>query len=208
MEFFTKTVVSIGGAKKLIRIHAFSAALSADPKFNARHAQEQATLSARVNKEFLDAIATGQQAIFYNGHARNGGGPDFSPAHYKNGKINFAWYLSERAHGRGGEISLEKTLHQALVSGHSPSFFGDFSCDSQEHFEKTLHRANPSTALILSTWLTDGNATTKGILTSIDMMLKLKCAVEFNAALIKNTRATVSDGSRRKESEFDLHDFH
>ncbi len=207
MEYFTKTIVGFNNQRKLVRIHVVSGALSADPKYNALHAKEQAALSARVQKIFLDAVAQGQEAVFYNGHARDGGGPDFSPGRFKNGKLNYAWYSSERAHGRGGEVLLEKAMRKASASGHPPSFFGDFSCASRAHFEKSLEKVSPNTSLILSSWLTNGLATTSGILTSIDMMLKEKCGDEFNAELRKNTRSIVTDEGRAKESEFDLYDF-
>lgn len=83
--------------------------------------------------------------VFYNGHSRDGGGPDFSPPKLtKDGHTDYSFYRRNRPGSKALGIALAAPDRRAQV-------FGIFSCSSSKHFSDEIHRKAPN----LSTITTD-----------------------------------------------------
>lgn len=83
--------------------------------------------------------------VFYNGHSRNGGGPDFRPPILnKKNKTDYAGYYQVEKPGiKRAVASLRLNPNQGFV-------LGLFSCFSRSHFQKMIVNANPEQRMILS----------------------------------------------------------
>lgn len=82
------------------------------------------------------------QIVFYDGHSRNGGGPDFSPPHsLSNGHTDYDWYRARRE-------GIKFMLSTIKESTQDPKFLALFSCSSINHFYKSVADAAPNTGFI------------------------------------------------------------
>jgi hypothetical protein len=93
----------------------------------------QERLTGQMNEKFKKALRE-SEAVFYIGHSRDGGGPDFGPPKLlANGHTDYEWYRKNRPGLRMIEESMSK--------GH-PEFYGSFSCDSLNHFSGPIRKKN------------------------------------------------------------------
>lgn len=83
--------------------------------------------------------------VFYNGHSRNGGGPDFRPPVLnKKNKTDYAGYYQVEKPGITRAVA-------SLSQNPNPGFIlGLFSCFSRSHFQKMIVNQNRDQRMILS----------------------------------------------------------
>lgn len=107
--------------------------------------------------------------LFYEGHSRDGGGPDFSPPKAaSNGKVNYPWYHANRP----GLKFMGEALAQSPVH---PQLLGLFSCASNYHFKGFLNQKAPQTTTILSQKVISTQLTKEGLLKSLESVLNFEC---------------------------------
>jgi len=83
--------------------------------------------------------------VFYNGHSRNGGGPDFNPPILdKTLHVDYNGYYKVKRPG------IKRVLAQLKTNPNKDSVIGFFSCYSQSHFYSALLKANPKQRMVLS----------------------------------------------------------
>ena len=188
----------------IVRIHVLNAALSADNSYNRAHAAEQQALTTSVENQFLQAIQSGQSAVFYYGHSRNGGGPSFEPPRLTpDGKVDYPWYIKTHP----GKTAVVEALDAAAKAGHAPDFFGSFSCNSLQEFSKSYEAASPNTAFILSTWISVSDQDMNALETSIELMLNSKCFSDFDQTLEKTSDEEIDYQGKQQESKFEVVNF-
>lgn len=85
-------------------------------------------------------------AIFYVGHSRDGGGPDFAPPlMLKNFHVAYGWYKKHQP----GWKHLAKALRMPLVLKKKKNLeVGLMSCASTKLFEKKIRQVNPHVRVI------------------------------------------------------------
>jgi hypothetical protein len=124
-QTFQKKVQVRDGLESIWRVRVISSSLSADDLDNVRN-RWQKQWSQKVEELFLQALVE-EDAVFYDGHSRKGGGPDFFHD--------------------GGEKLFQKMLRalsaQKKGSGGRIQKLGLFSCASSEHFQAELRGALP-----------------------------------------------------------------
>jgi hypothetical protein len=167
---FMKDIRSPEGA----RIHAQVELRS--PSLSTSHAQnvgplkaEQDAHSAEVTKWFFGSI-DGADMVVYNGHARKGGGPDFSPPRLlSNSHVNYDWY--------GRKTPGLNNLTSALSAAQSkPAAVLLMACNSVLLFEKQVAAASPKSAFAGITLVPkSGTVPVKGTISGIDSYLKMQC---------------------------------
>lgn len=119
------------GAVVLIRTYT-SSYLGSDLMNRGPMLNQQTEKSRVAREDFFASLERGERTV-YIGHARYGGGPDFSPPRLRaNGHTDVGFYQSNRA-------SLRE-LEQRLPGSASP-FLGIFACDSDAHFRATVQRS-------------------------------------------------------------------
>lgn len=140
----TKTI-DLQGRKTLVRLTLTQA--SASNSF----IQNKGTLAARQNQltrqsedNFFGGLKTAD-VVFYNGHSRNGGGPDFAPPILNSAnKVNYKGYYEVKRPG------IIKTIAALKENPNQGFLLGLFSCYSRLHFYDTFMKENPSQRLVLS----------------------------------------------------------
>lgn len=109
----------------------------------------QKAFSSQAEQIYLSGIRDAD-IVFYNGHSRNGGGPDFTPPVLRNDyHPNYEGYYKIKRPG------IKKVLDSLKDSSNKELVLGLFSCSSYSHFYTMLTKAAPQTRLILSTDLID-----------------------------------------------------
>jgi hypothetical protein len=140
-ETFEKTLQDARGKTLKVRLKLANASLtSVMLKNEDTYWKEQYYRSVEIERAYLESLNT-DDVVLYTGHSRYGTGIGFRP--FDTGSVPWlrAWILQPM------KTSVEKTLHQAS----SPAkILGFFSCDSDAHYGRTLHAANPDTALLLT----------------------------------------------------------
>lgn len=134
IDTLTKTVTAPDGTARLMRIFITHSSLSTDDNYN-----KETPLQARQSKvsraNFVNGLISGD-VVFYLGHSRLGGGPDFDPPRLRRDlQVDFAWY--QRA--RPGEATMYWAIKQRPpmnVSG--LSLLGVLSCETGTHFLREL----------------------------------------------------------------------
>lgn len=158
------------------RLRIVPSSLGPDDEEN-RALPQQILHSRATEKEFLQALNQ-DDAVFYIGHSRDGGGPDFAaPKLTLDGHVDYPFYVRQK---RG----LEKMLHalEQRPSEH-PLLLGMMSCSSSEHFAAALLEKHEKLTLISSgvlIYYTDALANTWR---SVDQFLGARCAPQFAGVL-------------------------
>ena len=101
----------------------------------------QKALSAFNESLFEHKLRNGE-VVFYLGHSRYGGGPDFYPAKTRGDHVDKAFYQRQKA---GVRVLTES------LTGSSVDIYGSFSCDSLRYFTAPVKSAQPSITLFGTT---------------------------------------------------------
>jgi hypothetical protein len=137
--------------------------------------------SAHAQAVFLEGLKSAD-VVFYNGHSRFGGGPDFrSPLLARDGTVDAASYKSRKA-GIGRMISsLEESKSAKAGSFARLKLLGLFSCESSRHFNSKIRRLSEA-GLISSPQLMYYSDALAQSLAALDDVLAGKCprGVTFN----------------------------
>lgn len=137
---------------------------------------EQTTKTANA-RSFYEWAVTSADAVFYEGHSRDGGGPDFAPPHRAtNGKVNYPWY-----HKNHPGLNF---LIQALNKTEAPPiYFGLMSCASDLHFHRKLAPYLKTSHMIMSTRVVEAYWTKEAVMTSMESLLNFECPEQLKSRL-------------------------
>ncbi len=131
-----------------------------------------------ANLAFLQGL-THADAVFYNGHSRAGGGPDFEPPRLgSQQEVAFAWYKENQP----GFNPIIATLEGA------PSrlkLLGLYSCASSKHFLDRVRKVKGDLGLITSPKLIYFSDALESSLETISSLLAMKCEGSFRSSLAK-----------------------
>lgn len=129
----------------------------------------QRYLSWQSEQNYFENIGIAD-AVFYNGHSRDGGGPDFKPPILNSSKkVNYDGYYRVMREG------IKRVLQQMKKQSYKESYLGLFSCYSQRHFYKDLTKANPKQKLILSSDTIDYLDTLLASMGYVEALMHGKC---------------------------------
>lgn len=120
---------------------------SASP-FYKRNKTELRTKQERFTRTSDDNFFGGIRKadwVFYMGHARNGGGPDFNPPRLTSaGKPDYYGYYRKAFPG------LTRMMSELKASSNKDVLMGIFACDSKLHFHRRLSAQNKNQRMILT----------------------------------------------------------
>ncbi|MGZ3771256.1 MAG: hypothetical protein ACXVCP_17065 [Bdellovibrio sp.] len=155
------------------------------------YANEQQQRSKFMEAFFKQALGNAD-AVFYFGHSRNGGGPDFSPPIFVNGKnkVNYDGYYEIQKPGF-------KKLIQALQGPNTLPILGLMSCASRMHFLKKVQAASPTTGVITSKDVLNVDYVYTALIGGVDAILRGQCQHGFYESLrltTKNQEHITMDG--------------
>lgn len=175
---FTKKVIVLGKPYQA-RIDMYYASVSEYLNANiGRYSSEQKTRSQTALAQFKSALQNAD-AVFYFGHSRNGGGPDFNPPLFIKGtnKVNYGGYYKPNRPG------LKNLLSALQDSSRQPSILGMMSCDSRDHFLSSLRKVAPKTGVVSSLNVLQVDGVFTATIGAVDAILRGQCGPGFMASL-------------------------
>lgn len=135
--------------------------------------KRQKFLTLQSEENFFGAIGK-SDIVFYNGHSRNGGGPDFNPPLLdKELHPNYDGYYRKEKPG------IKRVLKEIKSNQYKDGVLGFFSCSSYNHFYEMIMKANPKQKLILSTETIDYFDTIKVSTGYLEALLRGYCGQEL-----------------------------
>ncbi len=148
---------------------------SCSPGDELRH---QICRSAYVRRAWRSSITNGDEMVFYDGHARDGGGPSFGPPRVnRDGSVDYNWYRRTRP----GHDEEAKAFEEAVRRGRAPSIYSSLSCDSNLHFliNGRFPEVSPSTAYVMSNRVSYGDEGVSTFLSTLEGVVKKQCREEL-----------------------------
>ncbi len=159
--------------------------------FANRQNPQQKMLSDEIERAFHQSFKD-SQFVFYMGHSRYGGGPDFSPAKLaSNGNPKYKWYAATK-------IKLNEMTEalKEIPPDQRPLVFGFLGCSSKQHFQNRLRALLPDAGLLLSKEEIFRIEFMEGALTFINGIQWGKSAEEMNMDLDAVNIAHRQNGNR------------
>lgn len=168
-DLLLKTVVGLDQKERRVFLHLLSSAVGPDDDDN-RSNRFQKWKSKKAEDVFFEGIAKAD-IVFYNGHARDGGGPDFEPPRLlKNRRVNYGWYLTKNR----GPKKIQKALVDPLSS---IQLIGLYSCVSEKLIPKSPE--SEKVAWIASAKLVYYADAMQGLIEALSSILGMKCKDDF-----------------------------
>ena len=159
--------------KEGVELRVTSSSVGPDDELN-RKDPLQPVQSAHSESNFLDGVK-GADVVFYNGHSRDGGGPDFAPPLLTPANsVDYSWYMAQKPG--------EKRLLAALTGKRDPLILGLFSCRSGDHFLAEIEKL-AKVATISSPRLYFYSDALRSTLEALNALLGRWCESDFHDAL-------------------------
>jgi len=175
-ELFTRPLV-IDGRRLKARVRVVHASAGPDDRENRNRDFFQAWQTQRARMAFLDGIREAD-AVFYVGHSRDGGGPDFAPPRLgRENHVDYAWYRKRRPG--------EKAMLAALTAPREGSLhlLGLLSCASSGFFTREIRAVAPRTGLLTSDRLLYYSDSLRNLLGALSALLGGACGRDFKTAV-------------------------
>lgn len=179
-----------GEQNYLVELRITKGSLSWDDEKNRspENIERQMRHCQAMTDKFFGEVAAGADIVIYNGHSRNGGGPDFCPAiKNKQNKVNYPWYQANRP----GITKLTQAMSAAKAKGTPNKIVGMFSCSSQLHFLNRFAAVNKDAGY----FLTKRNATFHDValesFAAVDGLLAQRCIEGFQETFGTRPDSTV-----------------
>jgi hypothetical protein len=177
-EMLLKTITGPDGRPKTIHLRLTNPSLSTNDYGNRDkdHLAAQQAKSAASRAAFQHDLAN-SDAVFYLGHSRGGGGPDFSsPVVDGAGHPRYADYQFSHP-------GLNDLLNNINAPPRKLKMLGMFSCDSQKHFYDKLHGAAPGLGLVTTNSIIGDGAQLRGALGALNGLVGMKCQQNFSGGV-------------------------
>ncbi len=109
--------------------------------------------------------------LLYNGHSRDGGGPDFSPPRLTGDKhVDYTWYA--RSQQQLADLLSGLATHR---SREHLRFLGIYSCASTQHFSSKIAELRPELRVVSSRSLLYWSDALSAMVRDLRGMLELRC---------------------------------
>jgi hypothetical protein len=164
--------LGVDGRPKKIRLTLVASSVGPDDNENRRDPFQKWS-SAHAEETFLNGLH-GADLVFYYGHSRDGGGPDFTPPRLtRDGHTDYLWYKKNKPGVKKMVAALEKSTT-------GPQVLGLYSCVSDRWFTHILHQLKPNMALMVSHSLLYYIDALNGMLETLKSLLEMKCQADFH----------------------------
>lgn len=177
VNMYTRTIQTIDGQYVKINVYTMNASYSignSDNKTKYKSEQEKKT---QIAKAFYGWALQNADMVFYEGHSRDGGGPDFAPPRPSHsGTVNYPWYHANKP-------GLKFLLASLDAADEKPSRLGLFSCASRGHFLKSLKSHAPNSKLYLSTKVVEAGKTKAALMKTLESVMNFECDSELKSRL-------------------------
>jgi hypothetical protein len=166
---YTRELTTSFNEKVHVDIFVMNSSYDLSNSANLSTYRNEQRLQSENAQEFYGWALQNTDVVLYEGHSRDGGGPDFSPPRRaSNGKVNYHWYHKNQP-------GLKFLTNQLRATNSSPYFLGLYSCASQLHFKGRLSKELRDSSLILSTKVIEAIYTKEALLTTLESVLNFEC---------------------------------
>lgn len=160
---------------------------------NVGRYREQQKQRTRYVENFFSKALNEADAVFYFGHSRNGGGPDFAPPVFagSSNKVDYAGYYKPKKPG------FNRMLSSLNSSGRKAPVIGLMSCASRSHFLKRTLAAAPDSGVITSLDVLNVDEVYTAMIGAVDALLRGQCQKSFYQSLrmtAENQKYITMDG--------------
>lgn len=167
--------VDIHGNKYTARVEVYFASATEYLNSNLgdyRSHQEQRT---QFMESYFTRALQNADAVFYFGHSRNGGGPDFAPPVFIPGlnKLDYDGYYEVKRPG------FKKMINALKSSSKKAPVIGLMSCASRDHFLSKLRTTSPQSGIITSMDVLTVDVVYTALIGGIDALLRGQCQKSF-----------------------------
>ncbi len=131
---------------------------------------QQQRLTSQSEYNFFEGLKKAD-IVIYNGHARDGGGPDFKPP-----VLRADLHPNYDGHYKVKQEGFKKMLQALEDRPHKNQVLGIFACYTDKHFTEGIQKVNPDQRLIVSRRKPDFFTATKTSLGYLDGFLEGLCA--------------------------------
>lgn len=178
---FEKQILHLGRPLK-VRITLAKSSLSENLKVNMNSALQK-SISEQAESIFLDGLKQAD-IVFYNGHSRSGGGPDFHlPILNNQMTVDYKNHYQVFTPGKIKMISALQTRSPKLPS----LTLGLFSCSSNRFFKNELNK-NMSVKLITSSDLVDYFETLQASVNFLEAILQGLCGKSLHTGALPTVK--------------------
>lgn len=162
--------INLMGSNVLVRITLTQASASESFVDNkGRLADRQKFLTAQSEENYFGGIGVAD-VVIYNGHSRNGGGPDFNPP-----ILNSELHPNYDGYYRVKRPGISRVLDLIKKGQNKDTVLTFFSCFSKKHFLDALLKANPKQRLVLSADTIDYFDSLKGSIGYLEGLMRGTC---------------------------------
>lgn len=164
-DMFEKTILPAPHEKKVI-VRIVASSLGPDDEENRKNPYQK--IYSQNTKQEFDRGLFNYDEVFYVGHSRDGGGPDFGPPQLtKKNHVHYDWYIKEKP----GLRDLQKSLKVPHLKART---LGLISCASEKQFKSALNTINPSINLVTTKHLVYYQDALQQVLQELDQSIKLR----------------------------------
>lgn len=176
---FIRDIEGLDGRLHRVEVTLIRGSISGSHKDNMSPkniARQQATCELATNK-FFEEMMKGPEVVYYSGHSRNGGGPDFCPPKVLgNGHVDYDWY--ERMNP-----GMNRMLDALARSTKDTHVLAMHSCSSISHFYRKVSAIKPQMAFLGSRFLLNMKSDFQNQYGSLDAILNLRCQSGLKASM-------------------------
>jgi hypothetical protein len=172
------------GQNFTIQIQIMHSSLTGDHHINSKSRYSEQKVYSEKAKNFFYRGLRDADVVFYEGHARAGGGPDFFPAIMAGKGVNYAAY-------KGPNSSFNQML-KALRQPHRVKLLGLYGCDTRDLWQNSLQKAAPSLGFILTRNVDYKLKYQVSMMGALDSVLGQKCRSAFDQSLYAATQRKAS----------------
>jgi hypothetical protein len=169
-DLFIKTVRSSGQQETKIYLSVVNSSVGSDDQAN-RADLFQTWTTRNAQSAFFGGV-NDADVVFYNGHSRFGGGPDFGPPRLTEaGTVDAAYYENQKP----GIKHLIEAFQNKASKAPNLKVLGLFSCSSSQHFTDEIRRYS-NVGLISSRSLVYYTDALENSLSSLSAILDRPCS--------------------------------
>lgn len=169
LEIYIKNLVDPAGQNRRVTVSIQTSSVGPDDEANRKNPYQK-WKSQLILESFAEAL-TRADVLFYNGHSRAGGGPDFMPPKLlANKHIDYNWYKKKK-------LGL-KTITECLKANSQSQLqlLGLFSCQSEQLFSKQIQKSKAGLKVIDSRILLYFSDAINQSLDALSNLQELKCS--------------------------------
>ncbi len=183
-DLFSKTIPGLNDKPLKVNLVVVNSSVGSDDVGNRTNPMQN-WQSGYAKSAFLNGLQRAD-VVFYNGHSRFGGGPDFAPPKLRpSGDVNADFYRSSQTGFQEMQTKLQGNaglLDNLSSTSDGLKMLGLFSCTSSQHFSRAL-TSDKQLGLISSGALLYYADAMENSLAALSALLEMKCEKDFRRAI-------------------------